>query len=154
MGAVEFDLERTIDAPIAEVFARLVDVDGYDTWMPRKGSIRRGSRQTSTGPPAVGTTFVDDTVFGPTPGEIVELRAPDTVLFHWWDDSRSGRRNAEGWPGYVLERVDDHTTLLRHHARMRTYRHYRPATPLLRRIAVRERRTTVDALAASFRSRA
>lgn len=150
MGAVEFELQRTVRAPIADVFARLVDSDGYDAWMPRRGSIRRGSRQTSPGAPGAGSTFVDDTLFGATPGEIVEFRAPETVVFHWWDTGRSGRCNAEGWPGYALEQVDDTTTLVRHHARLRTYRHYRPATPVLRLIALRERRAVLDALEASF----
>ena len=39
---------------------------------------------------------------------------------------------------------------MRHHAKMHTYRLYRLATPVLRRIAVKERTATVDALKASF----
>jgi hypothetical protein len=35
---------------------------------------------------------------------------------------------------------------------MHTYGMYRPATPILRRIAMRERTATVDALKASFES--
>lgn len=118
--------------------------------MPRKGSILRGTRQTSPGEPGLGTTFVDDTVFGPTPGEIVEFDAPHTLVYHWWDSSKSGKLKTEGWPGYSLESADDHTTLVRHHAKMHTYGRYRLATPLLRRLAVRERTTTLDALRASF----
>jgi uncharacterized protein YndB with AHSA1/START domain len=150
MGVIEFELERTIEAPIHDVFARLADIDGHNAWMPKTGSILRHTQQTSPGEPALGTTFLDETVFGPTPGEIVEFRAPHTLVYHWWDSSRSGRLKTEGWPGYSLERLDDTTTLVHHHARMRTYGLSRLATPIFRRIAVRERTATVDALKASF----
>ena len=40
MGVVEFDLERTIKAPIQAVFARLADINGHNELMPRKGSRR------------------------------------------------------------------------------------------------------------------
>lgn len=150
MGVIEFELTRTVHAPIDEVFARLVDINGYNDWMPHKGSIFRRTEQTSPGDPAVGTTFLDATSFGPTPGEITELDAPHTLVFHWWDKSKSGSLKAEGWPGYSLEAVDQGATLVRHHARMKTYSAYRLATPIFRRLAVRERTATINALAASF----
>lgn len=150
MGFIELELERTIGAPIQDVFARLADINGYVEWMPRKGSILRHTQQTSPGEPGLGTTFLDKTLYGPTPGEIVAFDPPHTLTYHWWDSSRSGKLNLEGWPGYSLESLDDDTTLVRHHAKIQTYRLYRLATPLLRRIAVKERTTTVDALKASF----
>src|SRR5690606_31555758 len=58
---IEFELERTIRAPIDQVFARLVDIDGYNEWMAGTGSMLRHTRQTSPGEPAGGTTFIDDT---------------------------------------------------------------------------------------------
>ena len=76
MGVVEFELQRTIKAPIADVFARLADVEGHNEWMPKKGSIHRNSTLTSPGPAALGTTYVDSTTFGKTPGEIVEFDPP------------------------------------------------------------------------------
>lgn len=150
MGVIEFELERTIEAPIEDVFARLVDINGHNEWMPKKGSILRHTRQTSPGEPTLGTTFLDETVLGSTPGDIVEIHAPHTLVYHWWDSSRSGKLKTEGWPGYSLERVDDNTTLVRHHAKMHTYGASRLLTPIFRRIAVKERTTTVDALKASF----
>jgi uncharacterized protein YndB with AHSA1/START domain len=148
MGVVEFEVVRTVNAPIEEVFARLLDFARYDDWMPRKGSIRK-STETSPGEPTVGTTYVDDTRFGKTPGEIAELERPHRLVFHWWT-GRPGKLTAEGWPGYTLEAVDDHTTVVRHDARLQTYRHYRLATPVLGQIARRERTATIDALQASF----
>jgi uncharacterized protein YndB with AHSA1/START domain len=149
-GVIEFELERTIKAPIQDVFARLADINGHNAWMPKKGSILRHTQQTSPGEPNLGTTFLDETSYGPTPGEIVEFQAPHTLVYHWWDTSKSGKLKLEGWPGYSLETVDDDTTLVRHHARMHTYRIYRLVTPILRRIAVRERTATLDALKVSF----
>jgi uncharacterized protein YndB with AHSA1/START domain len=150
MGVIEFDLVRTIRAPIEDVFARLADINGHNDWMPQKGSILRQTRQTSPGEPTLGTTFLDQTAYGSTPGEIVEFQAPRVLVYHWWDSSKSGKLKAEGWPGYSLESTDDTTTLVRHHAKMHTYRLYRLATPLFRRIAMKERTATVDALKASF----
>jgi uncharacterized protein YndB with AHSA1/START domain len=150
VGVVEFEIERIVKAPIHEVFARLSDINGHNEWMPKKGSILRHTQQTSAGEPTVGTTFLDETTYGPTPGEIVEFHAPHSLTYHWWDRSKSGRLKVEGWPSYSLETAGDGTTLVRHHAKMHTYGMYRLATPIFRRIAVRERTATVDALRASF----
>jgi hypothetical protein len=49
-----------------------------------------------------------------------------------------------------FERVDEGHTLVRHDARLRTYGSYRLATPVLKRIAVRERTAVLDKLAKSF----
>ena len=111
MAVVEFEVVRTINAPIEQVFARLLDFERYDDWMPKKGSIRKSSEQTSPGEPAVGTTYVDDTTFGRTPGEIAELEAPTRLVFHWWDGAE-GKLKAEGWPGYSLESQADGTTVV------------------------------------------
>lgn len=127
MGVIEFELECTIDAPIDVVFARLADIEGYNGWMPKKGSIRRHSEQTSPGEPAVGTSYVDQTRYGPTPGEIAELQPPHRLVFHWWERSKTGKTKLGGWPGYSLASVDEHTTLVRHDARMQTYGAYRLA---------------------------
>jgi uncharacterized protein YndB with AHSA1/START domain len=152
VAVIEFELERTINAPIEQVFARLTDINGHNAWMPRKGSILKHTEQTSPGEPAVGTTFVDDTKYGRTPGEIVEFDPPRRVVYHWWDKGKNGKVRTEGWPEYSLEVVSGETTRVRHHAKMHAYGIYRLGMPLWRRIALRERSTTVDALQASFES--
>jgi uncharacterized protein YndB with AHSA1/START domain len=69
MRPIEFELERTIGAPIEQVFARLVDIEGHNDWMADLGSMLKRTRQTSPGEPDVGTTFVDETSQGaPCPG--------------------------------------------------------------------------------------
>jgi uncharacterized protein YndB with AHSA1/START domain len=150
MGTVEFDLERTIHAPIDEVFARLVDIEGHNDWMAGKKTLLKHTRQTSPGEPTVGTTFVDETSQGDMPGEIEQLEAPHTLVYHWWDKSRSGRLKSEGWPSYHLQPAGDGETLVRHHAKFHTYGLHRLLTPVYRRYAVRERTVTIDALRTSF----
>ncbi|HWM16477.1 MAG TPA: SRPBCC family protein [Microbacterium sp.] len=150
MGVIEFDLTRTVHAGIHDVFARLADINGYNEWMPERGSMLRHTEQTSPGVPTLGTTYLDKTSFGPTPGEIAEFQPPHTLVYHWWDRSKAGKLKLEGWPAYRLEAIDDVSTLVHHNARMRTHRMYRLATPLLRRIAKKERTATLEALAASF----
>lgn len=150
MGEVEFELRRTVSAPVEDVFARLADVEGHNEWMPGKGSILRGTRQTSSGPPGLGTTYEDRTAFGTTPGEIIEFDPPRRLVHHWWDSTSSGRVKVEGWPGYTLEPLDEGHTLVRHDARLRTYGSYRLATPVLKRIALRERTVVLDKLVRSF----
>lgn len=147
---IELEILRTVEAPVEEVFARLVDIDGHNAWMKGSGSMLRRTHQTSPGAPAVGTTFVDETWQGSMPGEIAELEPPRSIVFHWWETSRRGTRTFEGWPGYALEPLEGGRTLVRHHARLEVHGPYALAAPLFRRLAVRERTRTVDALKASF----
>ena len=134
MKTIEFDLERTIHAPIDQVFARLVDIGGYNAWMPKKGSMLKRTRQTSPGEPSVGTTFVDETSQGALPGEIVELEAPNKVVFHWWERSKAGKLKFEGWPGYSLQGSAENETLeVRHHAKLNVHGTYGFAAPIFRR---------------------
>ena len=150
MKTIELDLERTIQAPIDEVFARLVDVEGHNDWMPKKGSMLKRSIQTSPGEPQVGTTYIDETSQGPIPGEILELEAPHKLVHHWWEKSKSGKLKYEGWPSYELEPAGDNCTLVRHHGKLTMYGMYVVMSPIFRRFALKERTVTIDALKASF----
>ncbi len=150
MGDVELEIQRTVAAPIGEVFARLADIEGHNAWVPGRGSILRGTRQTSPGPVAAGTTYEDRTRMGTMPGEIAELDSPRRIVYHWWDRSSSGTTRMEGWPGYILEAVGEDKTLVRHHVRMRANGIRSLGTPVLRIIARRERTATLDALVRSF----
>jgi uncharacterized protein YndB with AHSA1/START domain len=154
MGVVEFELERTVQAPIELVFARLADITAYHEWMPDKGSILRRTEQTSPGVPGLGTTYRDETSYGSTPGEIAEFESPHRLVFHWWDSFKSGKLKMEGWPGYSLEADGHGSTRVRHHIKLQTYGIYRLATPVLGRIARKERSHTLEALKASFESSA
>ena len=150
MGDVEIEVERTVAAPIDEVFARLADIEGHNAWVPGRGSILRATRQTSPGPVAVGTTYEDRSRLGAMPGEVAELDAPHRIVYHWWDRSSSGKTRMEGWPGYTLEAVGERETLVRHHARLRANGIRALGTPVLKLVARRERTATMDALVRSF----
>ena len=150
MGVVEFELARVVHAPIGDVFDRLADIEGHSAWMPKRGSIHRSSEQTSPGPVGVGTTYVDHTSVGSTPGDVVEFDRPTRIVYHWWDRTKGGRLKAEGWPGYRLEAKGDHTTIVHHHARLETHGLHHLATPVYAYLARRERTATVEALQASF----
>lgn len=153
MRPIEFEIERTVRAPIEDVFARLIDIDGHNAWMADTGSMLKLTRQTSPGPPAVGTTFVDETSQGSMPGEIVELVAPHTIVYHWWEKSRAGKLTFEGWPSYRLQSSGEGETLVRHRGTLVSYGLWRLGTPIWRRLAIKERTVTVDALQASFEQR-
>jgi uncharacterized protein YndB with AHSA1/START domain len=150
MKTIEFDLERTVHAPIDQVFARLVDIDGYNAWMPKKGTMLKRTRQTSPGEPTVGTTFVDETTQGDMPGDIAALESPHTLVYHWWETSKKGTFTFEGWPSYTLQPAGEDSTLVRHHAKLTMYGIYALGAPIFRRLAVKERTVTIDALTASF----
>lgn len=150
MADIEFEIQRTIRAPINDVFARLVDIDGYNAWMAGTGSMLKSTRQTSEGPPAVGTTFIDETSQGALPGEILEMDAPQSVVFHWWEKNKAGKFKFEGWPSYQLEPAGDGETLVRHQGKLTSYGVWRLGTPIWRRFAVKERTTTLEALKVSF----
>ncbi len=64
-------------------------------------------------------------------------RAEHTIVFHWWEKSKSGKFKFEGWPSYHLESVGDGTTLVRHRATLVPYGVWRLGTPILRRLAVK-----------------
>ena len=150
MKPIEFELERTIHAPIDQVFARLVDIEGHNDWLAGTGSMLKHTRKTSLGGPEVGTTYIDETSQGSLPGEILEMSAPNTLVYHWWDKSASGKLKFEGWPSYHLASAGDGETLVRHRGKLVSFGVWRLGAPLWRRFAVKERTTTVDALKASF----
>jgi len=150
MKPIEFELERTMRAPIDQVFARLVDIEGHNDWMAHTGTMLKRTRQTSPGELAVGTTYLDETATGPIPGEIAEMETPHKIVYHWWQKSKSGNLKFEGWPSYHLQPSGESETLVQHRNRLVAYGVWRLGAPILRRFAVKERTTTLDALKASF----
>ena len=133
------------------MFARLADIEGYNDWMPRKGSIFRTTEQTSPGEPRLGTTYVDRSAAGTTPGELGAFERPTRLVDHRWEPGRGGRVNAEGWPGYELEAASEGRTLVSHGARVEVNGIHSLVTPAYRWLAKRERATVLAALEASFR---
>ena len=144
---IQIDVERDIDAPRADVFARVIDIPGYASWLPEE-SESRGGTLTSSGPVKVGTTYIDDTKHGPEAGEVVELEEPTRVVFRQ-RFSKLGLTIEEKLHTYVLEATNGGTRVhYRFNWKMRG-----PLRLLERfgaRVATKERNIVMDALKASF----
>src|SRR3954451_5941227 len=108
---VRYETRTTIDRPIGDVFERLADLDGYRTWMRHTGLFRR-SRETSDGPLALGTAYLDATRMGTFHGEVTEYEPPARIGFRetlrWFGSDLMQAR-----PEYVLEAEGEKTVV--HH---------------------------------------
>lgn len=108
---IRYQTRARIDRPVSEVFARLADLDGYRTWMPRTGLFRR-SAQTSHGPVRRGTAYVDATRMGAFRGEVTDYEPPARIGFRetlrWF-----GSDLMEARPAYTLQ-ADQDTTIVHH----------------------------------------
>ncbi|MFW5951028.1 MAG: SRPBCC family protein [Gemmatimonadota bacterium] len=145
---IRVEIEDTIARPIDQVFDRLVDIEGYNQWLPRRG-LFVSCRQDTDGPVAVGTVYHDTTRFGTVRGEVRELDPPLRVTFRY-TVRLLGRTVMEGWPAYTLAPAGSHATRLRHVAEARLFGPARLLRPLIRRLARNERRRTVAALKTSL----
>ena len=145
---IHIEVERDIAAPIADVFARLIDIPGYASWLSHE-SASRSCTLTSTGPISVGTTYVDQTKDGPMFGEVVELEEPTRVVFRQ-RLRKLGLSVDVALQTNVLEAIDGGT-------RVRHRFDYTLSGPLrlFERFAVppseRERNLVFDSLKASFK---
>lgn len=144
---IEIDLDRQIDAPVEDVFARLLDLPGYARWLPDE-SESVGWALTSDGPIAVGMTYIESTKHGPETGEVVELEPPTRLVM----------RNRFSKLRIPLEEKLHSYELLPHGAGTSLHYHFEwklrgPLRILERfgtRVATRDRNLVLDALKASF----
>lgn len=147
---IRVDIHETIQRPIDDVFEQLVDIPRYPEWMPGESLLVTCTKDTE-GPVGVGTRYTDRTRVGTARGEVSELERPSRVVFHYtfrlW-----GMTLMEGWPGYTLERAGEGATAVHHTGEARLYGPFKLLEPLIRRMADRERRLTVDALKESLES--
>jgi uncharacterized protein YndB with AHSA1/START domain len=146
---VRYEGRTAIHRPIADVFARLADLDGYGTWMHRTGLFRR-SGQTSDGPLGPGTAYVDATRMGTFRGQITEYQPPSRIGFReslrWF-----GSDLMEARPEYVLE-ADRDGTIVHHVAEGELFGVMRLMKPVAALLARSERRRTVESLRRSLES--
>jgi hypothetical protein len=49
------------------------------------------------------------------------MEAPHTIVYHWWEKSKSGKLKFEGWPSYDLRASGDSETLVRHRGKLVSY---------------------------------
>lgn len=150
MTDLRVEVCERIAHPIEGVFDRLADIEGYNSWMSTKGIFSSCTKDTP-GPVRHGSRYTDRTRIAVVRGEVSEIERPRRLVFHYRLEIL-GLRLMEGWPGYDLERDDDGATLVRHVARAELYGVFRMARLVIRRIAIRERTLTVDALKRSLES--
>src|SRR5438270_4281199 len=146
---VRYEASTTIDAPIADVFARLADLDGYASWMRRTGLFRR-SGQTSDGPLGRGSAYVDATRMGTFRGQITDYQPPSRIGFRetlrWF-----GSDLMEARPEYFLE-ADRDRTIVHHVAEGDLFGVMRSMKPVAALLARSERTRTIEALRRSLES--
>jgi uncharacterized protein YndB with AHSA1/START domain len=147
-SVVSFEDRAAVDAPIGDVFARLIDLPRYREWMHRTGLFRRCA-WTADRPPAVGAQYADSTRMGTFRGEVTELDPPSGVEF----------RETLRWPGgaradarmeYVLE-ANHGGTAVHHVAQTELTGWMRLMKPVARLMVRSERKRTLRSLSRSFR---
>jgi uncharacterized protein YndB with AHSA1/START domain len=146
---IRIELDTEIHRPIEEVFERLVDIDGYSSWLPQS-RVFLDCRQTSEGPARLGTTLIDETRIGTYQGAVTEFQRPTKVSFRmilrWF-----GVNVMESRPTYLLEPVDGGTRV-RHLAEGELYGLFRLLEPYVAIRARMERERTVATLKRSLES--
>jgi uncharacterized protein YndB with AHSA1/START domain len=146
---VRYETHVTIDRPIADVFARLADLDDYRGWMHRTGLFRR-SGQTSDGAPSLGTPYFDATRMGTFRGRVTEYQPPSRIAFR--ETLRLfGSDLMEARPEYVLE-ADGERTAVHHIAEGELFGPMRLMKPIAALMAKSERARTLRSLRRSLES--
>lgn len=144
---IEIDADRDIDAPVEDVFARLLDLPSYARWLPDE-SESVDWELTSGGPITVGTTYVERTKHGPETGEVVELERPTRLVMR----NRFSKLRIpleEKVHSYELVRRGGGTSL-RYHLQWKLHGPLRILERFGTRVATRDRNLVLDALTASF----
>jgi uncharacterized protein YndB with AHSA1/START domain len=73
--------ETEIEAAADQVFAAIVDLRGYDRWLPTSSEFK-GITDISSDPIALGTTWVEPGPNGVRHGAVTEFEPPTRVTFH------------------------------------------------------------------------
>jgi uncharacterized protein YndB with AHSA1/START domain len=148
-STVRYESRTTIDRPIGDVFARLADLAGYETWMHRTGLFRRCG-QTSDGPLGEGTAYFDASRMGIFQGEVTDFQPPTRIGFRetlrWF-----GSDLMEARPEYFLE-ANQEMTIVHHVAEGDLFGWMRLMKPVAALLARSERARTVASLRRSLES--
>jgi uncharacterized protein YndB with AHSA1/START domain len=79
MAQILFEAE--LPGPAEAIFDTIVDLRGYDRWMPKSPEFT-GTTEISTDEVTVGTTYVERGKGGVRHGTVTELDRPARVTFH------------------------------------------------------------------------
>ena len=148
-STVRYESRTTINRPIADVFARLADLEGYGTWMHRTGLFGRCG-QTSDGPLGKGTAYFDASRMGTFRGEVTAFEPPSRIGFReklrWF-----GSDVTEARADYFLE-ADEDRTIVHQVAEGELFGWMRLMKPGAALLAKSERGRTVKSLRRSLES--
>jgi uncharacterized cupredoxin-like copper-binding protein len=78
---VQIHQHAEIHAAAGEVFAVVIDLPGYNGWLPQSSAFK-GTTQVSTNPIRLGTTYIEPGPTGVRKGEVTEFEEPTKVTFH------------------------------------------------------------------------
>ena len=143
MSTITVEMNEVIACPVGQAFVRATDLDHYEDWMPRSG-VFRSSRQTSAGPMAAGTTFIDRGRMGTFAGDVVEFAPPSRVVYRerlrWL-----GRPVLEARIRYEF-RATPGGTAVHHVAESELRGFFRIMRPMVKMIGPGERKRTLGGL--------
>ena len=148
---IQLEFERTIERPIEEVFARLVDIDAYEEWLPPSYIFKGGGVVKPDQEIGLGTRFTDETPMGTFHGEVTEFEPPRRVAF----EQNLGRNDElvfSSRPAYTLA-DGPYGTRVKHEAEGQLFGYFRLAEPIVWVMARNERRRIMDHLKRSFATR-
>ena len=77
----ELECEADIRCSAETIFDLIVDLRGQDRWLGRSSAFR-GTRDISSDPVALGTTYREPGPFGVRHGTVTEFERPTRVAFH------------------------------------------------------------------------
>jgi hypothetical protein len=78
---IQIRQQAEIRAPAVEVFAVIIDLRGYNHWLP-ESSAYKGTTEVSTDPVRLGTTYTEPGPSGVRYGQVTEFEEPTKVTFH------------------------------------------------------------------------
>ena len=78
---IELPSEAEVDWPAERIFDLITDFDSYSQWLTRS-SAYHGTREISSNPVRLGTTYREPGPAGVRHGEVTEFERPTRVAFH------------------------------------------------------------------------
>ena len=98
---IELPCEADIHCAADTIFDLIVDFRGQERWLGKSSSFR-GTREISTNPVVLGTTYREPGPLGVRHGEVVELQRPNRVAFRQPMTGRFHTGTIDVLMGYTL----------------------------------------------------
>jgi uncharacterized protein YndB with AHSA1/START domain len=142
----ELPCEADIRCAADTIFDLIIDLRGQDRWLGRSSAFR-GTRDISSDPVALGTTYREPGPFGVRNGTVTEFERPTRVAFHQPMTMRLHTGTVDILMRYTLT-PSDRSTHVRRVVTIDIPRQLKPLQPLLVHAFRTESRRTLLALKA------